>query len=227
MSQIQRLSDVLSPTSVAKGRTAADSLADRTEMNLVLRLIHDRKPIARSLNSPRVKQVHVAVIRTMPRAAPWPILHSIDQPGAYRVSFDVPRDSQKVMIGLNRNRFVSALIKRACAASCVHCVPSLGMSEREPVHELRKLLIGTRPHDQVPMIRHNRECQEAHVEALFGFGEDLDKHAIIFGVNKQAISPARSVEDVMRYASRSCASSSRHLGRCRRKTDAGPGYGKN
>jgi hypothetical protein len=178
-------------------------------MNLILRLIHDQKPIARSLNRPSVKQIHVAVIRTVPRAAPWPILRFIYQPGAHRVAFDVPRDSQKVMIGLNRDRFVPALIKRACAAGRVHGVPSLSMSEREPVHKLRKLLIGTRPHDQVPMIRHHRECQEAHVDAVLGFGEDADKHAIIFRFNKQTIAPARSVEDVMRYASRSFSSSSR------------------
>ena len=60
------------------------------------------------------------------------------------------------------------------------------------------------------MIWHHRERQKAEVNALFGFGEDTDERAIVVGVNKQTVAPARSIENVMRYASRSFSLPPRH-----------------
>lgn len=63
-------------------------------------------------------------------ARPGPVVCGIYDPGSQRVGLDVSHDGKVVLIALDGETFIAALVEVADADSAVRDVPSLGVSKR-------------------------------------------------------------------------------------------------
>ena len=59
------------------------------------------------------------------------------------------------------------------------CVPALTMSRRKPSHEFGEHVIAIGPKKQVPVIGHQTECQDSHLETLPGLFQQAEKRVLV------------------------------------------------
>ena len=76
------------------------------------------------------------------------------QVGAERVALDISGRGVKVFVFLNGKRLEPTLVEMARSRGMMVCMPSLGVSQRQPTQETRQFTIFPRPDDQMPMIGH-------------------------------------------------------------------------
>ena len=76
-------------------------------------------------------------------------------------------------------------------------MPPLRMRERQPVHETGEIAIPSRPHHEMPVIRHDAVGQESHRYSFTGLGQHPFKRRIITVVVKQTLPRVRAIEDVI------------------------------
>jgi hypothetical protein len=166
-------------------------------------------PVRRWRNWPLVKPKVVAEIATSPHTGPSPLFGDTYKTGAEWVPFNVPADAKEVNVALNGDGPVSALIDRSGACGSVICMPTLGMSARQPMHKPRKLLV-RRPHNKMPVVRHGTICQQANREPLHGLHQDAFERPVIERRLEQSCTANGPIEHVIHETSRWTARSSGH-----------------
>ena len=95
------------------------------------------------------------------QTAPTPVFRPLHLIRSQSIAFHIPADGQKVVIVLNRKRFESPLIKMTRPSRFAIRMPPLRVSQCQPAHKARQLIIFLRPHHQVPVISHQTIRQQA------------------------------------------------------------------
>jgi len=131
-----------------------------------------------------------------PEAGPAPILGALDEVGAQGVAFDIAGHHQKMPVILHGKALVGSLVEVAAAFRVAMGVPAAHMSDREPVHEGRKLAIGAGPEEQMPMVGHKAPGQQAQWNAHQRLGEDLLEGGVVALILEDAAAGVAAVEAV-------------------------------
>src|SRR5688500_8878132 len=113
------------------------------------------------------------------RTAPLPLLRTRDETGAHGIALHVATDRQQVLTRFNGKRFESSLIDVTITHTLSMLMPALGMRQREPIHEPRKIAISAWPHHQMPVIRHDTVRQEPHPHPVTGLAQHALKREIV------------------------------------------------
>lgn len=94
-----------------------------------------------------------------------------------------------MLIGLDGKRLEAALIDRAGPSGLVRGMPSLGVGNRDPAENFRKLTVMSGPQQQVPVIGHQAIGGDADARGGLGFGQNLFKGGVVSGSLKQGSRP--------------------------------------
>ena len=103
----------------------------------------------------------------------------------------------------------------AGAGRAVVGVPTLGVCQGEPAHELGEFTILVRPEQDVEVVRHQAVGQQSHVVPCDGFGENTLKGDVVLVAVEDGQPGIGSVEGVVHEAALRCSSWSRHRPRVR------------
>jgi len=90
-------------------------------------------------------------------------------------------------------------------------VPTLGVRDREPAHELRQVAVATRPEEKMPVIGQDMPCQNAHRQPLFGLCNHLLKRLEVALFAENPHSPHGSIEHVICVSAAGNSQSSWHV----------------
>jgi hypothetical protein len=74
---------------------------------------------------------------------------------------------------LDRETFKATLVYVAGSGCAVGFVPSLGVGDGDPSHELCQVAVGFGPEDEVEVVAHDAIAAKSHGETVDAFGEDL------------------------------------------------------
>ena len=91
-----------------------------------------------------------------PQAGPPPLGGALDQSRAHRVTLDVARHRQEVLVGLDRKGLEAALIQWPGSGGVEVGVPPAHVRSGNPVMEIRQLAVGGWYEEQVPVIAYQR-----------------------------------------------------------------------
>lgn len=173
--------------------------SERFQLRGSLRAIHARQPIAWPLHGPVTeprRQLGISLIPP-PEARPLPAFRLCDQFRSERIAFDIARDGEEMLIGLDRKGFEAALIDRACSGGVVMGMPALRMRDCDPAEDFRKLPVLPGPEKQVPMIRHKAIGGDADLGVGVGLGENLFKGGVISGCLEERESSDAAIQDMI------------------------------
>ena len=146
------------------------------------------------------------------RAAPAPVLNPLRQARPHRVSLDIPQHREQVLVALHRKRFESALIQMARSAGVIVGMPPHRVRHRQPLQEFGHLRVGLRPHDQMPMVRHQRISENPQRNSLASFFEHPFERFVVRILLKNRQPSHRTIEAVEHHSGRTNAFGSRHPG---------------
>jgi len=99
---------------------------------------------------------------------------------------------------LDREAFEAALPEMAMAA--VVLVVTSGMAGLPPLHEETESVVGVRLEDDMEMVGHEAEAQDAHGEFGFGGREQIEEGAIVAVLLKDDHAAIAAVEDMVGVA---------------------------
>ena len=192
----------LLPCLAAKREAFPQGLSQRLHLCLRLRLVDMIDPVGRRRNGPGGEPAAMARMPAMPEPGPSPVFGSFNQVCPQRVSLDVAADRQKMLVGLDRKRLESSLVERPRAERAMRMVPAHRVRHGQPMHEPRKVAIGLRPEDKMPVVWHQAKCQQPHRRQHAGTQQEVLEGRIVGGVMKDRRSTDGAVEHVADRAER-------------------------
>ncbi len=102
-----------------------------------------------------------------------------------------------MFILLDRETFESALIQMAVPDGRVRVFPTLGVRQRQPLHERGQLAVLLRPEDQVPMIGHNAPVENADGHSAMRKEQHTFEREEIIVFFEQPQAAVGSIQDVI------------------------------
>jgi hypothetical protein len=112
---------------------------------------------------------------------PAPIARRWDQPRTDRVAFDVTKDPEQVRVHLNGKRFVSALPD--VPGRHVSAPVPLRVSGEKPVHPSGEIIIRSRAHHEMKVVRHQAPREQLDVNpCLRRLHQSHENGVVVIGV---------------------------------------------
>jgi hypothetical protein len=124
-------------------------------------------------------------------------VNGFHQVGSQRVALDIPQRRPQVIVLLDGERLEAALEQRPGSRRAMRRVPTLGVSDRPPSHELRQIAVATRPKHEMPMIGHYAPRQNPHRQSLFGLSDHLLERLEVPPLAENPQPAHRSIEHVV------------------------------
>lgn len=117
-----------------------------------------------------------------------------------------------MLVILHWERFEPSLVDGAGTCGLEVSVPSLGVCQRKPSHELGDLVVVSqpRPIDQMPVVRHQTVGQDPDRLAVVSFLKHTLKRFVIRITFEEPFAPDRSVQHVVDHPSDNRTSSPGH-----------------
>ena len=109
-----------------------------------------------------------------------------------------------VPIGLDAETFVAALIQVSGAGGVIVGVVALGVGVGHPLGELGDLVIGRRPQNEVPVVGHEAEGEDADGDILVGFVEDAFEGGVVLIFMEDSLAGDTTSDDVEDHFRRGC-----------------------
>lgn len=189
----------LLPAVGAEGAAALDRGADRFEFFLVLRRVHQPTPVLGAGHRPGGEWGDLVGdfgVVAPPEAGPLPVLGLVDEVGASCVAFDVAGDGQEVVVGLDGEGFVGALVDVPAAGGVSVFVPASDVGDGESLHVSAQVAGLAWAKYQVPVVGHEAVGEDAHVDVFGGLGHDAFKGVVVVGGVEDGHAGDAAVDDV-------------------------------
>jgi len=147
---------------------------------------------------------------TYPKTAPRPIFRLGNEIGTQGISLGIPDDLIKILVALNGEGFVSALVNMAVPNHVVILLPTCDMRYGQSLHKRAQIAVVFWPENKMPVIGHKAIAHNPH-RSLF---ERLDNHSlegqVIVVTEKQRLLAHASIDDMINHSSWSNARGPRH-----------------
>jgi hypothetical protein len=104
------------------------------------------------------------------------------------------------------------LVQVTMSGGAVPCLKMTHVGGGEPLHVRRKITSAVRPEHEMPVVPHQAEPEHPHLDAVGGFGQQIEKMPIVVGVVEQRAARVPAIENVMHDAVGRDSSDSRHEG---------------
>jgi len=176
------------------------------------RRVDPHKPVARGFQRPGMQNclgVRIAPLAP-PCAAPSPLLGGLNQTRPQRISLHISAGREEVLVRLNGERFVRALVKVPGPCRAAMGMPPLGMGDREPPEELGHLPIAGWPEDHVPMVGHDTVGEQVDRGSPTGLFKDSLEGRIVAGMIEERERRHGTVHRVVNHAADISTGSSWH-----------------
>jgi len=162
------------PEGTPEWTASLDAPAERFEFLLRLRLVHPIEPVRLPTNGP-IGQQRLLLFRPVnapPETRPTPLFRSQHQIGSQRVPLDVAGHNPEMLVGLDGEGLVSALVDVPQSHVMPMLLPAADVRDRQPLHEGRQVAVVLGPKQEMPMIRHHRVGTNPHGRLVSSFLED-------------------------------------------------------
>ncbi len=94
-----------------------------------------------------------------PYTSPLPTLCFLNEPGAEWVALDIANKLHEMIVLFTQKGLVATLVQVAVTYGLVCRMPTLGMCQCEPVHELGEIPVLSCMHHQMPVVGHDAICK--------------------------------------------------------------------
>jgi hypothetical protein len=134
----------------------------RRKFRFRLHAIHNLQPIGGAGQRPVVEDLceFYAALAGTSQTRPSPVFRRIREAGAERIPFHITHHIVEMLVGLNGETLVPALIQMPVADRPAICLPAFDMSVGKLPHKRCELAVSFWPQHEMPMIRH--QCVRAH-----------------------------------------------------------------
>ena len=202
------------PVVGAEGAVAVERQANAGQLGFGHGAVDDGSPVWRPVHGPGTERRRLLLQAgvagaVLGQARPRPVLGPADEFGAEGVGFDVAAQGQEVVVVLDAEVFVAALVEVAGGAAVV-AVVSAGVGEGEPLHEALQVAVGAGAQDEVPVVAHQAPAQQVDVEPREGVGEDVEEGLEVFVLAEDCLAAVAAVQDVVDQAGLDAAAGAGH-----------------
>jgi len=189
---------LLYPSLRPVGSASFNRISDIFYFFLRLRAVQPLQIVRRRLHGPRAEDRLAVGISIQPgvSAGPGPVLGPFYQGGSLGVPLHVANQRHEMLVSLDRERFIAALVKVAVPHRPGVGAIALRVGQRNPLQEFRQLAVASGIKHQMPMVRHQAVSEKADghgIQALLHDGQEFPVMRLSLEKRRTKIPPVQYV----------------------------------